>query len=408
MADNLKAQQGVRLRKSVPVSELRFGMYIAELDRPWTETPFRFQGFLLSTEQQLDTLKKYCKSVLVDSERSTTLTDAPRPGMQYFGKTVYPEKASVEQELGPARAAFTNSHALVQEVLTKVRVGHTLDAERVRGAIDSLTESVLRNPDAMLLFSQLREKGDYAESHSLDVSIYMTAFGRFLQLEQRQIELLGYLGLLQDIGKVRLPKELLEKRGRLTPGELARAKLHVNYSAQILRTTPGLPPELPDLAALHHERYDGSGYPNKLRGSQIGLIGSIAAIADTYDAMTVQRPYADAVAPSAAISNLYKWRDVLFDAGIVEQFIRFIGIFPVGSLVELNSGEVGVVISQNPEQRLKPRVMVIRDAKGIELRPQKLLDLSRSPKATAEESYRILRTLEQGRVPVRSEQLFMR
>jgi HD-GYP domain-containing protein (c-di-GMP phosphodiesterase class II) len=236
----------------------------------------------------------------------------------------------------------------------------------------------------------------------------MTAFGRFLQLEQRQIELLGYLGLLQDIGKVRLPKELLEKRGRLTPGELARAKLHVNYSAQILRTTPGLPPELPDLVALHHERYDGSGYPNKLRGSQIGLIGSIAAIADTYDAMTVQRPYADAVAPSAAISNLYKWRDVLFDAGIVEQFIRFIGIFPVGSLVELNSGEVGVVISQNPEQRLKPRVMVIRDAKGIELRPQKLLDLSRSPKATAEESYRILRTLEQGRVPVRSEQLFMR
>jgi len=396
------------LRKSVPVSELRFGMYIAELDRPWTETPFRFQGFVLSTEQQLEALKKYCKSVLVDSERSTALTDAPRPGMQFFGKTVYPEKASVEQELGPARAAFTNSHALVQEALTKVRLGHTLDAERVRGAIESLTESVLRNPDAMLLFSQLREKGDYAESHSLDVSIYMTAFGRFLQLDQRQVELLGYLGLLQDIGKVRLPKELLEKRGRLTPGELARAKLHVNYSAQILRTTPGLPPELPDLATLHHERYDGSGYPNRLRGSQIGLIGSIAAIADTYDAMTVQRPYADAVAPSAAISSLYKWRDVLFDAGIVEQFIRFIGIFPVGSLVELNSGEVGVVISQNPEQRLKPRVMVIRDAKGIELRPQKLLDLSRSPKATAEESYRILRTLEQGRVPVRSDQLFMR
>jgi HD-GYP domain-containing protein (c-di-GMP phosphodiesterase class II) len=396
------------LKKSVPVSELRFGMYIAELDRPWTETPFRFQGFVLSTEQQLEALKKYCKSVFVDAERSTALTDAPRPGTQYFGKTVYPEKASVEQELGPARTAFTNGHALVQEALTRVRVGHTLDAERVRGAIESLTESVLRNPDAMLLFSQLREKGDYAESHSLDVSIYMTAFGRFLQLEQRQVELLGYLGLLQDIGKVRLPKELLEKRGRLTAGEFARAKLHVNYSAQILRTTPGLPPELPELATLHHERYDGSGYPNRLRGNQISVIGSIAAIADTFDAMTVQRPYADAVAPSAAISNLYKSRDVLFDAGIVEQFIRFIGIFPVGSLVELNSGEVGVVISQNPEQRLKPRVMVIRDAKGIELRPQKLLDLSRSPKATAEESYRILRTLEQGRVPVRSEQLFMR
>jgi len=396
------------LKKKVSVSELRFGMYVAELDRPWTETPFRFQGFVLSSERELDTLKKYCKSVFVDSERSSTLADAPRPGMQYFGRTVYPEKASVEQELGPARTAFTTSHTLVQEALSKVRVGRTLDAERVRTAVKDLTGSVLRNPDAMMLFAQLRDKGEYSVSHSLDVSIYMAAFGRFLQLEQTQIELLGYLGLLQDIGKVRLPKELLEKRGRLTPGELARAKLHVNYSAQILRTTPGLPPELPELATLHHERYDGSGYPNRLRGSQIGLIGSIAAIADTFDAMTVQRPYADPVAPSAAISNLYKWRDVLFDAGIVEQFIRFIGIFPVGSLVELNSGEVGVVISQNPEQRLKPRVMVIRDAKGIELRPQKLLDLSHSPKATAEESYRILRTLEQGRVPVRSEQLFMR
>jgi len=389
------------------VSELRFGMYVAELDRPWIETPFRFQGFVLTNEQQLETLRKYCKSVFVDVERSTTLADAPRPGMQYFGKTVYTEKASIEQELGPARAAYTGSRSLLHDAFSAVRIGRTLDAERVRGAIHSLTESVLRNPNAVLLFSQLREKGEYAESHSLDVSIYMTAFGRFLQLEQGQIELLGYLGLLQDIGKVRLPKELLEKRGRLTAGEFARAKLHVNYSAEILRTTPGLPPELPRLAMRHHERYDGSGYPNRLRGSEIGMISSIAAIVDTFDAMTVRRPYADPVPPSTAISSLYKWRDVLFDAGLVEQFIRFIGIFPVGSLVELNSGEIGVVISQNAEERLKPRVMVIRDAKGIELRPQKLLDLSRSPKASADEPYRILRTLEQGHVPVSSEQLFL-
>jgi HD-GYP domain-containing protein (c-di-GMP phosphodiesterase class II) len=395
------------LRKTVPVAELRFGMYIAELDRPWTETPFRFQGFVLSTEQQLETLQKFCKSVVVDSEKSQ-LADPPRPGMQYFGKTIYKEKASVEQELAPARAAYTSSQTLVQEALTKVRIGRTLDSERVQSAIKSLTESVLRNPDAMLLFSQLRDKGEYAVSHSLDVSIYMTAFGRFLQLAQPQIELLGYLGLLQDIGKVRLPKSLLEKRGRLTVEEFEQAKLHVNYSVEILRATAGLPIELPRLAALHHERHDGSGYPNRLQGAHIGMVGSIAAIVDTFDAMTVQRPYADPVAPSAAISSLYKWRGVTFEAGLVEQFIRFIGIFPVGSLVELNSGEIGVVISQNLEQRLKPRVMVIRDAKGNELRPQKLLDLARSPKATPDEAYRILRTLEQGRVPVRTEQLFMK
>ena len=396
------------MKKKVPVPELRFGMYISELDRPWTETPFRFQGFVLSSEEQLETLKKYCKSVFVDSERSTTLADAPRPGMQYFGKTIYTERASVEQELGPARTAYASSQTLLQETLAKVRVGRTLDAERVRTAVQDLTGSVLRNPDAMMLFAQLREKGEYAVSHSLDVSIYMTAFGRFLQLETQQIELLGYLGLLQDIGKVRLPKALLEKRGRLTIEEFEQAKLHVNYSVEILRATAGIPIELQRLATLHHERHDGSGYPNRLQGHDIGMVGAIAAIVDTFDAMTVPRPYADAVAPSAAISSLYKWRGVSFDAGLVEQFIRFIGIFPIGSLVELNSGETGVVISQNPEQRLKPRVMVLRDAKGFELRPQKLLDLSRDPKATVDEPYRILRTLEQGRFPVTSEQLFMK
>lgn len=395
------------MKKNLPVSELRFGMYIAGLDRPWTETPFRFQGFVLKSVDELEILRKYCKTVLVDSERSAA-KDAPRPGAQYFGTTVYPEKASVEQELAPARRAYTSSRELLHEALGSVRIGRTLDAKRVRGAIQSMTESVLRNPDAMLLFAQLREKGEYTASHSMDVSIYMTAFGRFLQLDEEKIEFLGYLGLLQDIGKMRLPKELLEQRARLTQREVDQVRLHVNYSAEILHATPGLPPGLAQAAVLHHERQDGSGYPNRLAGDAIGMIGSVAAIVDTFDAMTVRRPYADPVPPSMAISTLYRARGTLFDAGLVEQFIRFIGIFPVGSLVELNSGEIGIVISQHPQQRLKPRVMVFRDIKGNELRPQKLLDLSRSPKATPEEPYRIQRTLEQGYVPMSSEQLFMK
>ena len=396
------------MKKKVPVSELRFGMYVAELDRPWTETPFRFQGFVLASEQQLETLRKYCKSVVVDSERSGTLADAPRPGMQFFGKTVHTEKASVEQELGAARAAFANSHTLIQEALASVRVGRTLDAERVRAAVRDLTGSVLRNPDAMMLFAQLREKGEYAVSHSLDVSIYMAAFGRFLQLDQAQIELLGYLGMLQDIGKVRLPKTLLEKRGRLSIEEFEQAKLHVNYSVEILRATAGIPIELPRLATLHHERHDGSGYPNRLQGQDIGMIGAIAAIVDTFDALTVKRPYAEPVSPSTAISMLYKWRGVFFDANLVEQFIRCIGIFPVGSLVQLNSGEAGVVVAQNPARRLLPRVMVVRDAEGNPMKPHKMLDLSRAPKATRDEPYRILGTLEYGAVPFDPDELFVK
>ena len=390
------------MKKRVPVAELRFGMYVAELDRPWTDTPFAFQGFILSTQQQLDALKKYCSAVMVDTERGSVVPDAPAV------RVAYPERMPVEQEISVARTSYASTRTLMRDVLTAVRVGKTLDAERLKSAVTSMTESVLRNPDALLLFSQLRAKGEYTEAHALDVSIYMITFGRFLQLEPGQIEFLGYLGLLQDIGKVRLPKELLEKRGRLTMEEFERAKLHVNYSAEILRATPGLPGDLARIATLHHERHDGSGYPKGLRGNEIGMIGSIAAIVDTFDALTVKRPYAEPVSPSAAISMLYKWRGVFFDANLIEQFIRCIGIFPVGSLVQLNSGEVGVVIAQNASKRLLPRVMVIRDGKGNPMQPHKMLDLARAPKATKDEPYRILGTLEYGSVPFDPDELFLK
>ena len=389
------------MRKQIPVGELKFGMYVAELDRPWTDTPFVFQGFVLSTQQQLDALRKYCKTVFIDVERSRASAPPPRPAL-------YPERASVEQEFRPAQTAYKAGRALLHEVLGGVRIGRTLDARRVAAAVSTMTESVLRNPDALLLFSQLRAKGDYTESHAIDVSIYMITFGRFLQLAQPQIELLGYLGLLQDIGKVRLRKSLLDKRGRLSLEEFEQAKLHARYSEEILRATPGLPADLARMASLHHERVDGSGYPKGLRGAEIGMFGLIAGIVDTFDALTVKRPYADPISPSAAISLLYKRRGIYFDATLVEQFIRCIGIFPVGSLVELNTGEVGVVIAQHPAKRLLPRVMVIRDAKRNPMIPQKLLDLARSPMASQEEPYRIRGTLEYGAVPFEPDQLFLR
>jgi HD-GYP domain-containing protein (c-di-GMP phosphodiesterase class II) len=388
------------VKKQIPVGELQFGMYIAELDRPWTDTPFMFQGFVLSTPQQMDALKKYCKTVFIDVERGAAPEAEPRGASR--------ERASVEQEFRPARRAYKTSRALMREVMAAVRVGRTLDAAQVKAAVSSMTESVLRNPDALLLFSQLRTKGEYTESHAIDVSIYMITFGRFLQLEQPQIEFLGYLGLLQDVGKLRLSRGLLEKRSRLSIEEFEQAKLHVRYSEEILRAASGLPEDLARVAGLHHERLDGSGYPKGLRGPEIGQYGLIAGIIDTFDALTVKRPYAEPVSPSAAISMLFKWRGTYFDASLVEQFIRCIGIFPVGSLVELNTGEVGVVIAQNPAKRLLPRVMVIRDAEGNAMVPQKLLDLARSPMAPRNEPYRIRGTLEAGSVPFDPDELFIK
>jgi HD-GYP domain-containing protein (c-di-GMP phosphodiesterase class II) len=392
------------LKKNVSVGELQFGMYVAELDRPWTDTPFLFQGFVLETAEQLEILKKFCKSVFVDETKSELRELPPlKPLTPRYTVQVPVERETVEG----AKAAHRATQNTMREVLGAVLSNKVVDAKSVGQAVTSMIESVLRNPDALMLFSQLREKGDYTHSHALDSAVYMTSFGRFLQLPVEQISLLCYLGLMQDVGKLRVPSELLAKRERLTPQEMDLAKSHVQHSVDILRDTPGLPPQLPELAALHHERHDGSGYPRGLKGGEIGMLGSIAAIADTFDALTAQRPYAKAVSPSTALSMLYKWRGTFFDAALVEQFIRCIGIFPLGSVVELNSGEVGIVIAQNTEKRLQPRVMVIRDAAGNPLKPQKLLDLGREPKTASAEPYRIRRTLEYGKAGVTAETLFI-
>jgi HD-GYP domain-containing protein (c-di-GMP phosphodiesterase class II) len=378
-------------------------MYVSQLDRPWTDTPFVFQGFVLETEAQLEILKKFCKTVFVDEARSE-LRDLP-PLKPFTPR--YKVQVPVEREVERVKVVHSSTRSTVRAALRAVRANKTLDANSVEQAVTSMTESVLRNPDALMLFSRLREKGDYTHSHSLDTAVYMTSFGRFLELPVEQISLLGYVGLMQDVGKLRIPTEILTKRDRLTPEEFEEAKRHVQHSVDILHATPGLPPELPELVALHHERHDGSGYPNGLKAAQIGMIGSIAAIADTFDALTAQRPYAQAVSPSTALNMLYKWRGAFFDGTLVEQFIRCVGIFPLGSVVELNSSEIGIVIAQNTEKRLQPRVMVIRDASGSPLKPQKLLDLSREPKTPGGEVYRIKRTLEYGKAGVSADTLFL-
>jgi HD-GYP domain-containing protein (c-di-GMP phosphodiesterase class II) len=408
------------MRKEVAVEDLRFGVYIAELDRPWTDTPFLFQGFVLENDKQLETLKKYCKKVYIDVDRGLDLPERSQLQAGPIGgpgrpsvlasikhKVRYEEKTSVSAELPAARQAQARTSLALQDVFTTVRAGKALDAPRVREAVASMTDSVVRNPDAMLLLAKLKEKGEQTLDRALGVSIYMITFARFLQLPREQLDLLGMLGLLQDIGKLRLPAELLTKRGPLDDAENKICRSHVEHSVAILKETPGLPPELPALAALHHERYDGSGYPRGLKGQEIGLFGAIAGLVDCFDALTHPRPYGEAIAPSNALGMLYHWRDTQFDGPLVEQFIQCIGIYPVGSIVELNSGEIGIVIAQNLARRLLPRVMVVLDAKGSALRPQKILDLAKNPKVDAETPYRIKRTLEKGSVPLDPSEFFI-
>jgi HD-GYP domain-containing protein (c-di-GMP phosphodiesterase class II) len=393
------------MKKQVSVQELQFGMFIAELDRPWTETPFVFQGFVLSNEQQRETLKKFCKKVQIDTEKGADLGDGSqgKPGQPHVSvlatikeKVVYEEKTNVKLEAPVARAAHAKTAVVLKDVFGLVQAGKALDAPRVKEAVTSMTDSVVRNPDAMLLLAKMKEKSEHTLDRAMGVSIYMITFGRHLQLPREQLDLLGMLGLLQDVGKVRIPETLLQKKEPLNEDERKICCSHVEHSVAVLKETSGLPPELPTLAALHHERYDGKGYPRGLTGPDIGLFGSIAGLVDCFDALTHPRPYGETVAPSNALNMLYNWRNAQFDGALIEQFIHCVGIFPVGALVELHSSETGIVIAQNPAMRLMPRVMVVLDARGKPIKPQKIVDRAS-----------IKRTLEKGSVPIDTSEFFL-
>lgn len=395
--------------REVPVADLTFGLYISKLDRPWTETPFVFQGFVLKSDKQLDVLRKYCRHVFVDPEKEErhdptriTAEDIAR----IRGTTVYKEVATVEVELPKAHSAYAQTKTVVKELSRAIEIGNSIDSQRSHEAAAQITESVVRNPDAMALLVKLQEKSGETLSRAVGISVMMAIFGRFLQLPQDRIQMLGMLGLLQDVGKLKLPGELAA-RGPKNEAEVAAYRTHVDHSVRILSDTAGLPAELPGLASLHHEHFDGTGYPRGLKGSAIAMPGLIAGIVDTFDTLTAPRPFGEHLSPANALSQIYKERGKRFHPALVEQFIQCVGVFPVGSIVELNSGEVAVVIAQNMVRRMQPRIMVVKDANGNPMVPYKMLDLMKEPKCRPDEPYRILRSLEYDSVRIDPRELFL-
>ncbi|MHB8668133.1 MAG: HD-GYP domain-containing protein, partial [Burkholderiales bacterium] len=366
------------------------------------------QGFILRSEKQIDVIKKYCTVVYVDPEKEDlSELQAGMSAASIRGTTVYKDSTTLDAELPRARSAIADTTSVLRQISHDLRVGGSVDGARVRQAASDITESVVRNPDAATLLVQMQEKSGESFSRAVHISVTMSIFGRFLQLPRESIEQLGLLGLLQDAGKLKLPTALLEKAEPLSAEDLALYQTHVDHSVEILTKTPGLPNELPGLASLHHEHFDGSGYPRGLRGVAIALPGMIAAIVDAFDTLVAPPPRGRHMSPSNALNVIYKGRGTQFQPALVEQFIQCVGVYPVGSAVELNTGETGIVIAQNPLRRLQPRVMVVRDAKGYEKRPYTMLDLAKEPKATPDEIYRIRRTLEYDAIKVDPKELFL-
>ncbi len=238
-----------------------------------------------------------------------------------------------------------------------------------------MVESVARNPDAFIWLTQLKDTDIYTYHHSMDVSILAVVMGRHLGLSRLELQDLAIGTLLFDIGKLKLPPKLLNKPGRLTDEEFELIKKHVDYSVEIIERISGITPRALEIARYHHERHNGSGYPEGLQGTQIPVFARIASIVDCYSAITRNRSYSQAISSHEAIKQMYEWGDIDFQMELIEQFIQCLGIYPTGSLVELSTGEIGVILSQNRVRRLRPKVMLILDCNKIAYEHFPIIDL---------------------------------
>lgn len=363
------------MKVAIDVTDLRLGMQVVDLDCPWRITPFLFQGFEIRDEEEIRTLQQYCKRVYVhaaDAAAAETARDwQPVENQKLFvegeifklnnhpsAKSAREDLTSFEEEIGRIRDAFIDTRLLVQEVMHDTRLGRSLNIPGVKRAVRSLAESALRNPDALTCFTQLKRMDEYTAMHNLRVCILTLTFGRHLGLPLDQLEVLGLGALLHDIGMIRVPEEIVKKPEKLTQEEQEIMRRHVDWGVETLLGTNQMPAVSIDMVRKHHERYDGSGYNAGLCGDEIGQAGMIAAITDYYDAITSDRPYSQAMTPHHALMKLYEGRNTLFEGVLVEKFIQCIGIYPIGTVVRLNSGEVGVVAAMNRKQRLKPYVVL--------------------------------------------------
>lgn len=381
-------------QQSISTDELEIGMYVARLDRPWNETPLPLQGFCIKSDAEIELLKSYCKRVYIDRrcprqqhhDKSTgSVHLEPHGGSETASlplpppQAAYTETTGVEKELKVAVISYENLTRRFKSLFSPFKSSKEFNAAELEQSITAMVESIIRNPDAFSRLTILKEKDDYTYEHCINMAIISVVFGRHLGLTRDDLHVLAWGAMFCDVGKARLPMVLLNRIGRLSDEEFEITKHHVNHSIDAAKSIENFSPKAIEIIQHHHERFNGSGYPDGLKGKEIPVFCRIVSIADDYDAMIHERPYARPISPHEAIRELYEFRNVAYQAELVEAFIRAIGVYPLGTIVELSTGQVGVVISQNKIRHLKPRIMLILDQNKVAYSKYPLLDLLEEP-----------------------------
>lgn len=369
-----KPAEPVELIK-LPVTQLTLGMFVSAIDKADRgQIAIANAGQIKHKDAITKLIKNGIKFVWVDAERSAAHCGLRKPTPVTQRKF----NISREQHQKQAQTILTEAKDLIRKVLSETFEGKAIEVEPFESLADSMIESVMLDADALKCISALRSKDAYLLEHSVNVAFLLVTFGKYLKLERDALRDLAVGGILHDIGKIKVDNKILHKPAKLTPEEFEHMKLHQVYALEVMNNAPGLSQVSKDVCLMHHEKLDGRGYPRGLKGDEIPLHGRMSCIVDIFDALTANRCYKEAMSPAAAFKILLSLTPFHLDQQLVYEFIRCIGVYPVGSLVLLSDGRVGIVWTAKDRDVLHPIVKCFYSVKAKRYTDVVLVDLLKS------------------------------
>ncbi|MGE0621844.1 MAG: HD-GYP domain-containing protein [Pseudomonadales bacterium] len=388
----------------VPAASLQPGMYVAALDRPWLETPFALQGFYITSREDAEFVAEHCAFVYVDPRRRSTAAEVVKHAKP---RRTYRERSDLKSEIKTAEVDLTSANEAMAKVFGQLKTGAHLDVDVIRAAVNPLLESVLRNSQALAALVRMKRRGDYLYGHSIAVAVWAAVLGRHLGLDRDQLEKLVLGAALLDVGMTRIDEAIPKSSEPLNDRTRTEVRSHVDLSLTMLKEAGDVPGEIIEMVGAHHERFDGSGYPHGTAGMEIPMFARIAGLVDSYDAMITSRPFAGCRSSFEAMQELADAKDLLFQGALVEQFMQAIGLFPTGSVVELNTGEIGIVVQQNSARRLRPKVALVLDGQGNRHATLTVIDLASYGTGGGQGDRWITRELEPGAHGIQPDEFFL-
>ncbi|MEL4427175.1 HD-GYP domain-containing protein [Shewanella indica] len=360
----------------LPVTRLGIGMYVSAIENNG-RLAVANAGQIRSRQAITQLSNSGIRFVWVDVERSSDNCGLKKQRPVCDNHT---RKTSVNPELarGQAKQLLTEAKGLVRKVLSETFESKAIEVEPFAALADNMIESVMLDSDAMKCISALRSKDAYLLEHSVNVAFLLITFGKYLKLDREMLRQLAIGGILHDIGKIKVDNKILHKPGKLTPEEFEHMKLHQVYAIEIMEQAKGLSQVSKDVCLMHHEKLDGRGYPQGLTGDALPLHGRMSCIVDIYDALTATRCYKEAMSPAAAFKILLSLTPFHLDESLVYEFIRCIGVYPVGSLVQLSDGRVGIVWESKDRDVLHPIVKCFYSLKFKRYTDVTMVDLQKS------------------------------